>query len=193
MLGKKQVVVAALVVALGLAIYLNWQFSLVGDELQQTGLSASSQRYGDSTFVNASLPALPESGTTEVNAQPNPQLDEGTKAYFATARENRLRTREEAIDVLKDMLAGARTDEAVQTQALAASAKLAEEIETEGRVENLIVAKGFADCMVYIDGEAVTVVVPSGDLVQSEVMQIAEIVTANTGIPSTGITIVPVQ
>ena len=47
--------------------------------------------------------------------------------------------------------------------------------------------------MVYLDGEKATVVVQSPELVASEVMQIKDIVTANSDVKGDGINIVPVE
>lgn len=194
-LGKRQIVIAALVVALGLAVYLNWQFSVAGDDLTATGALTSSKQYGDAAFVNTSGDAtvsgsgsesLPsDASTTQTNAQ--------ASQYFVEARLNRERTRDEALDTIKDVLNNVDADAATQTQAMAQSAQIASNIETEGKIENLIKAKGFADCMVYLDGEKATVVVQSPELVASEVMQIKDIITANSDVKGDGINIVPVQ
>ena len=173
-LGKRQIVIAALVVALGLAVYLNWQFSVAGDDLTATGALTSSKQYGDAAFVNTSGEAtvsgtgsesLPtDSSAAETNAQ--------SSQYFVEARLNRERTRDEALDTIKDVLNNVDADAATQTQAMNQSAQIASNIEAEGKIENLIKAKGFADCMVYLDGEKATVVVQSPDLVTTSCLNV---------------------
>ena len=57
MFGKRQVLIATLVVALGLAIYLNFQFNKAGEDFTATGAlsssSSESHNYGDAAYVNA--------------------------------------------------------------------------------------------------------------------------------------------
>ena len=51
-------------------------------------------------------------------------------------------------------------------------------------------AKGFANCVAVINGDAVSVVVESDGLLANQVAQIKEIVYEQTGIKPTGITII---
>ena len=87
--GKKQVMLATLAVALGLAVYLNYYFAQQ-DTLPQIGGHPSSdtattttagKHMGDSQFVNAPTTANPTTGTTTV--------DTNESEYFRKARENR--------------------------------------------------------------------------------------------------------
>jgi stage III sporulation protein AH len=57
----------------------------------------------------------------------------------------------------------------------------------------LIKAKGFADCVVYIEGEKCNVVVPGETLTSQQTAQITEIVLAQSKVKSQNITIVPVK
>ena len=75
------------------------------------------------------------------------------------------------------------------------AADISKSIETEGKMENLIKAKGFEDCMVYYDGEKekVDVVIKTGGLLDNEVAQIRDIVVQETGAPVENIAIVEVK
>ena len=52
--GKRQLVLAALVVALGAAVYLNWQFTGDTGGLVEAGGTASEKSVGEAQLVNAS-------------------------------------------------------------------------------------------------------------------------------------------
>ncbi len=55
--GKRQLVLAALVVALGAAVYLNWQFS--GDtQIAPVGTTSVGKELGESTLVNGSADSV---------------------------------------------------------------------------------------------------------------------------------------
>lgn len=94
--GKKQVLLATLIVALGVAVYLNYYFSSqqppTTDVNGRPTSSTSSRNMGDAQFVgNSSVVSSPES-TVDAND------------YFVQARLSRESAREEALDIVKDMM-----------------------------------------------------------------------------------------
>ena len=201
-MGKRQIILGALVIALGLAVYLNWSFSEAGNDLTATGLSASSDKnYGDAQYVNGSSVNADEAMSTAAEGSEGSETSDTSSVqtttegseYFVSARLTREQSRQEALDVLKDVLSDVKVDEAAQTEAIAASAKIAESIELEAKAENLIKAKGFADCMVYLDEDKANVIVQAEELVESQVMQIKDIVSSTANISASNITIVQVK
>ena len=81
----------------------------------------------------------------------------------------------------------AHADLAVQAAAIATA------IEAEGKVENLIKAKGFADCMVYLEEDRASIVVKAQELLDNEVAQIKDIILKETSVPVENISIVEVN
>ena len=68
--------------------------------------------------------------------------------------------------------------------------KIAEDIECESRIETLVKAKGFEECIAVINDGTATVIVKTDDLLASEVAQINEIVYEQSGILPTGLKII---
>ena len=172
--GKKQVLLATLIVALGVAVYLNYYFSSqqppTTDVNGRPTSSTSSRNMGDAQFVgNSSVVSSPES-TVDAND------------YFVQARLSRESAREEALDIVK------ATDE-VKKQAAEKAAAIAQAVEQESKIESLIKSKGFADCVVYIEGENCSIVVRSEGLKPQESVQITEIVTTQSNIVAQNINI----
>lgn len=66
-------------------------------------------------------------------------------------------------------------------------------IETEGRIENRIKAKGFDECMVYCSSEKVDVIVKAPELQEGQVVQIRDIILGETKVPVENISIVSVK
>lgn len=187
MFKKRQVILAALVVALGLAVYLNWQFSDAGKDLTAS-ISDSSKNYGDSIYVNKDQ-SKDTSGASKEVLSPNVN----DPNYFEQARANRESTREEALDIIKDVFNSVGADEATVAEAVSASSNIALAVELEGRAENLIKAKGFEDCMVYINGDTAQVVVKSDGIKDNQAIQIKEIIANTAKISVKNISIVPVK
>ncbi|MBE6779289.1 MAG: SpoIIIAH-like family protein [Ruminococcaceae bacterium] len=177
---KKQWLTVSLVAALGLAVYLNYYFT------QEPILSA-----GD---VTSGLPAggeadsLPVGGTvSDVPKEPvTPPEEEG---YFAAARASRATAREEAVRLLDEVLASATAGEKEKAEATKQVSAIAANILKESNTENLILAKGFAQCVVFIDGENCSVVVESDALQPQETAQILELVQSQTGVAAKNIKI----
>lgn len=179
-LKKKQLMLVALVGALGLAVYLNYYLAgepllSAGTGTQEDSSAAESEpdRLGEATFVDAPVSKPEDSDTKE------PEKDED---YFDTARQNRTAAREEALSILQEVLDNAQTSAQDKTAATQEATAIAENVLRESNIENLIIAKGFPDAVVYIDGDGCSVVVESAQLQQQESMQILEIVVSQTGI-----------
>ena len=69
------------------------------------------------------------------------------------------------------------------------AAAIAQAVEQESKIESLIKSKGFADCVVYIEGENCSIVVRSEGLKPQESVQITEIVTTQSNIVAQNINI----
>ncbi|MCL2487952.1 MAG: SpoIIIAH-like family protein [Oscillospiraceae bacterium] len=189
LLGKRQVMMAVLVTALGLAVYLNYFFTAgppdaepAGNDTvpQQTTASTTRNNLGDSQFVNNTTIAITQQTTAAVT-------------YFSQARINRSTARQEALDILKDTLNNVKSTDAMKTQAAAATIEITKAIERENNIENLLKAKGFQDSVVYIEGKNCHVVVLADGLKPQETIQITEIITAQSQIKAGDIVIIPVN
>ncbi len=176
-IGKKQIILASLVVGLGLAVYVNYQFAQ-SDALIAGSSLETEKNYGDAQLVDAGDPAL-----------------EGTdgEAYFAEAKVTRQRSRDESVETLKTMMADAAVDPDIKAEMALKATEIAQSIETEGKIENLIKAKGFEDCMVYYDTEQVDVVVRSDGLEPEQVAQMKDIILQETSVPVENISIVEIN
>ena len=173
-LGKKRWVTLALVGALGLAVYLNYY--LTTDPALSAGTDVSSpkedeeEHLGDATFV----------GTGVSDPQETPPED--NRNTFDKARDNRTAAREEALSILQEILDNASASAEDKKAATSQATAIAENVLQESKIENLILAKGFPDSVVHIDGDRCSVVVQSADLQQQESLQIMEIVVSQSDV-----------
>lgn len=182
---KKQIVLAVLVVALGAAVYLNYYFSLQSPGVEGTSSSdTSSKNLGDAQYVNNPSAVTPSDDTTS---------QEDPTGYFAQARLNRENARQEALDVVVELMNSAKISDETEQQALAKTVEIAQAIEQESKIESLIKAKGFADCVVFIEDDKCSVVVAVEEMTAAQALQITEAVTAQSNIVAQNINIVPVN
>ncbi len=188
--GKKQVLLAVLVVALGVAVYLNYYFSAQNPPVADANASTSSSKnLGDAQYVNNGSTTTPptggESGAAATTGDPND--------YFVQARLNRENARQEALDIIRDLMNDVKASEQTQQDALAKAAAIAAAVEQESKIESLVKAKGFSDCVAYIEEDACNIVVRSADLKAAQALQITEIVTAQSNIVAQNVKIVTVN
>lgn len=174
-IGKKHIIVACLTLILGVAVYMNYAFASVEDEITADSVAASETvdvaNYGDATFVSA----------------------EGENDYFAQVRLAKMTSRDEAVETLASILGGGDlsaeenatyTNEAMTISALS---------ESENTIESLIKAQGFQDCVVYLNDTSANIVVKSEGLVPAEVAQIKDILLTEVTIPAENIRIFEVK
>lgn len=163
-IGRRHIVLASLVVALALAIFLNYKFSNTTSNL------------GDATYVaNQSVSA--------------------TKSdFFATARLQRSQNRDTAEQLIKTVTGSSSATATERKTANDNINQIAKDINTEGQIETLIKAKGFAECVCLInDGTASIVVKPktSNSLSANDSAQILDIVITQTKFSKNSIKIIP--
>lgn len=175
-LGKKQVLLAALVVALGVAVYLNYY--LTANSPKAVGANASStssKNLGDAKYVN--------DPTAVSGAASN------TSDYFKQARTNRDNDRKQALAVVNAVINNVKVNSDAQKEAAKSVAAIAAAINQESNIESLIKAKGFSDCLVYINGDNCNVVVRTASLTDAQTLQIKDIVVAQSNVVAQNISI----
>lgn len=180
-ISKKHIVLSALVLALSVAVYLNWEYVKVnGDEFENTSKVAV-----DGAVDGLTGPAPEEGGADETAAY--------GEAYFAEAKLSRTKARDEAADALKYMLEDADLTTDQMTQLTMEAASIAKSIETEGKIENLIKAKGFQECMVYLSDDKIDVLVKCSEMTDSEAAQIKDVILREVEVPDNNISIIEIQ
>ena len=176
-LGKKAVLLGALVVALGVAIYLN--YFLADNPTQPIGGGVSVQQSaGDKTLGEA----------INVNAGVT-----SSSGYFVNARNSREQSRAEAVETVKELLNDVKATDEQKQMATAEAIAITKAIEQENSIETLIKAKGYADCVVYIADGSCSVVVQCDNLTTQDTAKISQIVTSQADISAQNINIVTVK
>lgn len=167
--GKKQIVLASLILILGVAVYLNWQFAQNDGQFDLTTGTAnttSDKNYGDAALVNK------------------------TDDYFTQARLDKDKTRDASVSTYAKMV----KDETLSAKELSAAKKEAEalnkQIKAEENIETMVKAKGFADCLAYLDDGNARLIVKTNGLKKEEVAQIKDIILKEVDVLNENISIV---
>ena len=135
---KRRAVVAAVLLLVGTSVYLNWRYA---GNVEDSGKKV----LGQSALVNG------EAKDAEVTGAGDD--------YFATARLSRKQARDTAIGMLQEAQVDENAAEDVLNEASRTLQVLAAYTVAESQIESLVVAKGYADCVVFMGEETVSVVV----------------------------------
>ena len=182
-IGKREAILGALILGLGAAVYLNWQYADIGRELAASNSvtdevkeeKQKGKNYGDAKYVEGKVEEAKE------------------KVYFAEAKLSRTKSRDEAVAALKTVLSDSNLSAEDKSKLAEKASAFAKAIEVEGKIENLIKAKGFDDCMVYLDDDKVDVVIKTQGLLDDETAQIWNIIAKETNVPSENVSIIEVD
>lgn len=214
-LWKRNAVVAAIVLFVCAAVYLNWSYSqtetaagadlamTTGKTLGQAELVSSETeiRLTDTADASASAEdALSEDALTELEEQVYAQDALGEEevtqtaqtGYFSTARLNREEARSSALSILQETV----DDPAANAQAVSAASDsitaMAAATLQESEIENLITAKGYVDCVAFVGDNSVSVVVasPDGELKPSDVARVTDIVCGETSFSASSVKVI---
>ena len=199
-LWKRNAVVAAIVLFVCVAVYLNWSYHKdnnadAGKTLGEAALVDS--QTGDPLLAGSAASAAPSpsaeaSGETAEQQTQDGTAETGNSSYFDSARLNRQQARDSALSLLQEAAGDENADQAMRDEANASIQTMASVTVSEAQIENLVTAKGYADCVAFIGDNSVSVVVSNNGLglTDADVAKITEIVTDETGMEASQIKII---
>ncbi len=185
-LCKRNAVAAAIALFVCAAVYLNWSY----EQEAQVG-----KTLGQSTMVDGKGgdPLLPGSDPMAVSA-PKGAEGEGS-GYFAAARLNRQQARDSALSLLQDAAAREDADPTVKDQVHTTIQTMADYTVTEAQIENLVLAKGYTDCVAFIGEDSLNLAVsaPANGLSDSDTAKLLDVVNQAAGFTADQIKIIEVK
>ena len=159
--GKRNLIIILAVLLIGGAVTLNWAL-----------------------FTEADTPTgnAPQTDLGSLGA--------GDENYFASALVNRQQARDEAMEVLQQVVDSTTAMQEAKDQAYADLVQIAADIANEANIETLICAKGFAECVAVINNDTANIIVKTDGLQANQVAQIQQIVFEQAGIKPTNVKII---
>ncbi|MGI5970307.1 MAG: SpoIIIAH-like family protein [Oscillospiraceae bacterium] len=177
---KRNAVIAALLIFVCVAVFLNWRYNKVSNE-DYIEYEDSGKLLGESTLVNEGTNGLTADSVLTGEGEAGDALfisDENN--YFSAARLSRQKSRDAAASLLEEALNVQNiTDETVAATSEGLE-KLAALTVSEAKIESLIIAKGFEDCVAFASDDEISLVVsePEDGLTVSDIAKITDIVTS---------------
>lgn len=191
-----------LAAALVVAVYLNWQYARTGVTLEEDAVNVAAAVETEEAVSAPIMDGLMTEAEAVSSANKNygeAQLvsvaNNSVSKFFEEARLKRTKAHDEAMDAVQKALKSASLsaeEKKSYTQQLTGSL---EDLNAENEIETLVRAKGFADCLCFLQsGRADLTVMTSGDaLTAAQVAQIRDIVLSKSNVTAQNITIVEVK
>lgn len=209
---SRKATAAVMVLALGAAVYLNWSFAREAPQnltvAQTNGTAVETAAAAETAVVTDPLESAVETSAADSSVEEQAtnknygeaqmvsvSQDSGTE-FFEEARLSRSKSRDEALEALNEALKDTSVSEEEKKELTNKLSTQVNNITLETKLETLIKSKGFADCVVNLEGERanVTVMTESDALTAEEVAQIRDALMSQcTGLQAQNITIVEVK
>lgn len=161
-LKKKQMVVTALVLMLGIAGYLNYRYDK--DPLHYVSIDDSS----------LSEPDIGE--TAMVSGTPKEPVESAPEDYFSERRLERDSARSKTYEQLKKTLDDPDISDEMRKRTEESMTRLMEYEQAEVTAQNQLASKGFDTTFVYITDDNVTVYVKRNGISRSDTAKIVDII-----------------
>ena len=178
------------------AVYLNWSYDQ-GQSVSGMGSAAanvtSERNLGEAALVNSDGALGLEEGSASSSAAASPKTDDKTAQknkdakttsddYFATARVNREEARDNSLSILQKTVNDPKASKDAVDAASKSITAMASATLQESKIESLVTAKGYTDCVAFIGDNSVSVVVKAKNnaLKASDVAKITDIVVGET-------------
>lgn len=173
---KKNIITVIILLFICVAVYLNFNTG----EIKSDG-----ERVGE---------VLGEGETTETAASEKTEVKDVTK-YFDEARMEKQKARDTAITTLKAAVGEENISQNSRDKAAESIETISTGAVSETRIETLIKAKGYTDCVALINDAGVNVIVtaPKEGLSGSDVTKIKDIVVGETNVLPSQIKIIEIK
>ncbi|MCI5572566.1 MAG: SpoIIIAH-like family protein [Faecalibacterium prausnitzii] len=198
--NTRRVTALTLAAALVVAVYLNWQYAnadlpLAGEEttLQVSAEMDTPPAVQDELMTEAE--ATSGVGKNYGEAQLVSVANSSGAEFFEEARLKRDKAHDEALDTIRKTLKSSSLSPEEKKEYTAQIAANLEDLHAENEIETLIRAKGFADCLCFLQsGRADLTVMTAGDgLTGAQVAQIRDVVLNKSSVTAQNITVTEVK
>lgn len=180
---KRNAIVASVLVLICAGVYLNWTANQ-SKPIDLTETLNANQVMSDATLTMAGT--AQDGGAEAAGAS--------VADYFAQIRLSRQESRDSAVELLQETLAYEDGSESGAAAATTLDAIVSDAL-AESQIESLVIAKGFADCVAYMNDEGISIAVsaPAEGLASADVALISDIVTTQTDYDLSQIRIIEVK
>lgn len=193
-----------LVLALGVAVYLNWEYARTDPTASELSIETTASAVTEDTPAAIQVSdqllteqeALDAADKTYGEAQLVSVARDSGAEFFEQARLSRTKSYDDAVDKIQKSLKSTSLSEEEKTELTEQLKACLGNLTLENEIETLVKAKGFADCVCFLqEGSADLTVMTDGDaLTAARVAQLRDIILSKCDdITAQDITVVEVK
>jgi stage III sporulation protein AH len=184
---KRNIVIITVLLFVCVAVYLNWSYNNKWGTANSDMVNAEDMAMSDAEEEYMAVEGE-EDGMASTEMDP-------VSDYFAEARLTRQQSRDEALKLLEIAAGNENASQEVIDSAMDEIAVMATWSMQESQIENLLLAKGFSDCVAFINEDKITIAVPAPmeGLSEVEVARITDTITSETDFTLEQINIIEVK
>ncbi len=181
-IGKRQIVIVALLITLSIAAFLNWQFATgeqaitvmdIDEKTKKEDENSKSRNYGEAELVNK-----------------NENKFQKGRNYIKQAKLDRNSSYDEAIENNNKLSSSQNLTQEERDKVIEQSINLTEKRNQEDSIENQIKNKKLVeDCIAFIDENRVNIFVETKNLSPEEVTQIKDIACGVTNFSASNVVV----
>lgn len=181
--GKRELIMSVLVASLGAAVFLNWQLTPgKGFDPKNTDEDLGTAHYVNAAIATKDTPQKNEESSSQLLQQESSSQPTEQEEYFSRVRLERQKTQDELANLARSVAESESTSGEAKTQAVKQLNGLLKTINQQNNIEGLVIAKGFSDCIAYIQNGECSVVVTGQELKSDSLTAIKDIVKGQSGI-----------
>ena len=136
----------------------------------------------DTTNENSSVENLAKETSKEIAKTLNSKENMESDTYIVDMKMTREKQRNSLTEQLNEIINNPSTADAAKVEASNIKVEMVKNSDTELKIENLLLAKGYDQAIVFIDSDKVNVVVNMEEITQNDATKIFDIVSNQSGI-----------
>ena len=136
----------------------------------------------ETTNENSSVENLAKETSKEIEKTLNSKENIESDTYIVDMKMTREKQRNSLTEQLNEIINNPSTADAAKVEASNIKVEMVKNSDTELKIENLLLAKGYDQAIVFIDSDKVNVVVNMKEITQNDATKIFDIVSNQSGI-----------
>lgn len=136
----------------------------------------------ETTNENSSVENLAKETSKEIEKTLNSKENMESDTYIVDMKMTREKQRNSLTEQLNEIINNPSTADAAKVEASNIKVEMVKNSDTELKIENLLLAKGYDQAIVFIDSDKVNVVVNMEEITQNDATKIFDIVSNQSGI-----------
>ena len=152
------------------------------DKDKSTETSNSKDNTKDTAKENSDVENLAKETSKEIEDTLNSKENIDSDTYIVDMKMTREKQRNQLTEQLNEIINNPSTADEAKVEASNMKVSIVKNSDTELQIENLLLAKGYDEAIVFIDGDKANVVVNMEEIKQNDATKIFDIVSNQSGI-----------